>query len=212
MTVANDSVLVTPGSGATIATHTINGKEHQAVVVVGPSGHIVDSLDTWYVTADAVALANNKQMLSIYNGASSGKVIKLRKLFLVNLQLAAATGVAVRFDVKRLTTGAPTGGATVTPVAADTTNVAIPAQVVCMSGATGGLVEGSLLFPITFSNDEVGATQAFPSSLLMQATNWLPEGREITELVLRETQGVTVKCVTNTAIGSMAIFAVITVE
>ena len=212
MTLPNDSVLVTPGSGATIATHTIGGKEHQAVVVVGPSGHIVDSLDTWYVCADAVAFANNKQMLSIYNGSGSGKILKLRKLFLVNLQLAAATGVAVRFDVKRLTTGAPTGGTAVTPVAADTTNASIPASVVCMTGATGGLVEGSLLFPITFTNDEVGATQAFPSSLLMQATNWLPEGREITELVLRETQGVTVKCVTSTTVGSLAVLAVMTVE
>lgn len=207
----NDSAT-TGAAGQVLATHLMDGKELQAVVEVGPSGHILGSLDTWYVYADAVAFAANKQMLSIYNGVGSGKILRIRKLFLVNLALAAVTGVAVRCDVKRLNAGAPTGGTTITAAAADTANTAIPAAVVCMTGATGGLVEGVLLFPITFANDEVGATQAFPSSLLMQATNWMPEGREIAELVIREGQGITVKNITSTIIGSFGLLAVMTVE
>ena len=32
MTLAGDSILVTPGSGATVATHTVDSKEHQVVM------------------------------------------------------------------------------------------------------------------------------------------------------------------------------------
>ena len=40
MAQANDSVLVTPGSGATIASHLINGKEYQVVMVAEADGHL----------------------------------------------------------------------------------------------------------------------------------------------------------------------------
>lgn len=38
MTQANDSITVTPGSGATVATHLVSGKEHQVVVLADQSG------------------------------------------------------------------------------------------------------------------------------------------------------------------------------
>lgn len=212
MTVPNDSITITPGTGATVATHLIGGKEHQAVVVVGPSGHIVDSLDTWYFLADLVAPAANKHLLSIYNAAGSGKVVKVRKVFLTPLLGGTLTGVACRVDLRRFQDGAHTAGTDLVAVAADTANTALPAQITAKTGGTITETNAKTLFPFTFTNDEVGATQAFPSSLILQATNLIPEGREIQEVTIREGFGLTVKFITASTVNTFSVLAVATVE
>ena len=61
MTQANDSILVTPGSGATVATHTVSSKEYQVVMQAAESGHIIGSKDTFYAVIPSqvhVAAAN----------------------------------------------------------------------------------------------------------------------------------------------------------
>jgi hypothetical protein len=205
----NDSFLQQPGaSGTALATHAVGGKEYPVVMRAGPSGHILDSLETWIGYADAVAYAANKQMISLLNASGSGKIVKVRKLFLVNLALAAVTGVAVRLDVKRIT--AHSAGTVITPQAMDSQNAVLPVGITLRTGST--VTEGALLFPITMANDEVGATQAFPSSLLMQGFNWLFEHDATQDLVLREGEGLTVKNITSTTVGSLGIILLFTVE
>lgn len=167
------------------------------------------ALPTYYVLADAVAFAANKQMISILNGAGSGVMVTVKKLFLIDLQLSSATGVAVRQDVKRIT--AHSGGTAITPQSVDSANPALPAEVTARTGATS-VTEGALLFPLTFTNDEVGATQAFPSTQLLAGLNWMPAGEEIQEFRLREGEGITVKNITSTTVGSFAYLFVITVD
>lgn len=167
------------------------------------------AVDTWYALADAVAFAANKQHISILNASGSGVVVKVRKIFPCNLALAALTGVALRFDFKKATAHA--GGTAITPVSADSTNTALPAQVTVRTGATS-VTESSLLWPYTCTNDEVGATQAFPSAQLMQALNSIPDGNEIQELTLREGEGLTVKQITSSTVGSFGWLMVFTVE
>lgn len=167
------------------------------------------ALPTYYFLADAVAFAANKQMISIYNAAGSGKMIVIKKLYLINLQLSAVTGVAVRQDVKRFS-AVHTAGTAITPVPCDSTNPALPAGVTCKTGAT--LTDVTTLFPLTFANDEIGATQAFPSVQLQAGINWLPEGVETQEIRLREGEGITVKNITSTVIGSFAYMFVVTLD
>jgi len=167
------------------------------------------ALPTYYALADAVAFAANKQMISLYNAAGSGKLVVLKKLYLINLQLAAVTGVAVRQDFKRFT-AAHSAGTLVVPVPCDSANPAIPAGVTVRTGAT--VTDLTLLFPLTFANDEVGATQAFPSVQLQAGISWLPEGSEVQEVRLREGEGVTVKNITSTVIGSFAYMFVFTLD
>ena len=167
------------------------------------------ALPTYYALADAVAFAANKQMISLYNAAGSGKLVVLKKLYLINLQLAAVTGVAVRQEFKRFT-AAHSAGTLVVPVPCDSANPAIPAGVTVRTGAT--VTDLTLLFPLTFANDEVGATQAFPSVQLQAGINWLPEGSEVQEVRLREGEGVTVKNITSTVIGSFAYMFVFTLD
>lgn len=167
------------------------------------------AMPTYYALADNVAFAANKQMLSVLNAAGSGVVVALKKLFLIDLQLSSVTGVALRQDVKRMT--AHSGGTTITPEKADSQNAALPAQVTVRTGATS-VTEGNLMFPLTFANDEVGATQAFPSGTMLAGWNWFPEGIEVQEFRLREGEGMTIKNITSTTVGSFAYFLVFTAE
>lgn len=167
------------------------------------------SLPTYYALADVVAFAANKHMISIHNAAGSGVMIVLKKMFLINLALAAVTGVALRQDVKRFS-AVHTGGTAITPLPCDTINPALPAGVTVKTGAT--VTDVSLLFPIVFTNDETGATQAFPTTALQAGINWLPEGAEVQEIRLREGEGVTIKNITSTTVGSYAYMIVFTVD
>lgn len=167
------------------------------------------ALPTYYALADAVTCAQNKQVISILNDTGSGKVVALKKLFIINTQLSTVTGVALRSDVKRAT--AHSGGSTITPVAADSTNPAIPAQITVRSAATS-VTESTLLFPLTYTNDELGATQAYPTAQLMAGLNWFPEGAEVQEVRLREGEGLTIKQITNSSVGQFAWLIVFTVD
>lgn len=167
------------------------------------------ALPTYYALADAVTCAQNKQVISILNGTGSGKVVALKKLFIINTQLSTVTGVALRSDVKRAT--AHSGGTVVTPASADSANPAIPAQITVRTAATS-VTESTLLFPLTYTNDEVGATQAFPSAQLMAGLNWFPEGAEVQEVRLREGEGLTIKQITNSTVGQFAWLIVFTID
>ena len=167
------------------------------------------ALPTYYALADAVTCAQNKQVISILNDTGSGKVVALKKLFIINTQLSNVTGVALRSDVKRAT--AHSGGTVVTPASADSANPAIPAQITVRTAATS-VTESTLLFPLTYTNDEVGATQAFPTAQLMAGLNWFPEGAEVQEVRLREGEGLTIKQITNSSVGQFAWLIVFTVD
>lgn len=175
---------------------------HEQAVFVGAN-------PTHYAIADAVAFAANKHMISLYNAAGSGVLVVVKKLYLINLQLSSVTGVAVRQDVKRFTS-VHTGGTVITPVPCDSANPAVPGEVTVRTGGT--VTDLTLLFPLTFANDEVGTTQAFPNSQLLAGISWMPEGAEIQETRLREGEGITVKNITSTVVGSFAYMLVFTIE
>lgn len=170
--------------------------------------------DTYLVMAQNVAFATNKHHLTIINGVGSGKVMKLQKLFAINLSIAAVTGVAVRFDVKRATSSTLGTGSTVVPEKMDSLSPNVPAQILLHTNPTT-VVAGNLLFPFITNNDEVGATNAFPTSTIMQGLNLAFESMatgNIQPLVLREGQGITVQQITATTVGSFAWMAVFTLE
>lgn len=167
------------------------------------------ALPTYYALADAVTFAQNKHVISICNESGSGKVVAVKKLFMINTQLASVTGVAVRADLKKIT--AHSGGSSITPQSCDSTNAAVPAQITVRSAASS-VTEGAIMFPLTFTNDEAGATQAFPSTQLMAGLNWVPEGVEIQEMRLREGEGITIKIITNSTVGQFAWLIVFTID
>ena len=204
MTLAGDSILVTPGSGATVATHTVAGKEHQVVMIAGPTGHLHDTLPTYYYYTGLAAGAASQRLIDIFNATGSGVVVTVKKLFMQCNQ-AAITGVGLQYDVIR-TSAVGTAGTTITGRAADTTNPAIPATVTARRGATGGATEAHILFPLGVDPEETR-----PSAGLMGMINWMPEGPNIQEFVMREGEGLLVKQITSNTAGIMGCVLVVSV-
>lgn len=166
------------------------------------------AMPTFYACADAVALAANKHHISLFNASGSGVLVCVKKLFQLNLSLAAVTGVALRFDIKRTT--AQSAGTAVTPVSMDSNNPALPAQVTCNTGGT--ITESSLLFPFITQSDEVTAANTAVANYLTQYGNLVLESAEMQEIRLREGQGLTVKQITSSTVGSFAWLMAFTVE
>ena len=195
MAQANDSILVTPGTGATVATHNPgDGKEYQVVMLAHSTGHIQDTLPTYYYWRTYEAGAQNEIILDLFNASGSGKVVLVKKIF-VQHNMAAITGVGHIFDVDT-TSAVGTGGTVITGRPADSANAAIPAQITCRTAPSGGATKNFTLFGI--SNDP---EETRPGAALMGMVNWIPEGNNIQEPVLREGEGLRVIQITASTVG-----------
>lgn len=137
------------------------------------------AMPTYYALADNVAFAVNKQHISLFNNVGSNQVVSIKKIFHINLSLAAVTGVAVRFDVKR--TSAQSVGTAITAQSMDSIDPAL-ANVLVATGAT--VTEGALLYPVTTQNDEIAASNAAVANYLMQMGNLALESPEMKEMRL----------------------------
>lgn len=116
---------------------------------------------TYIVRAPSVALANNKHMITIWNGSGSGKIVKISRIWLINERVAAVTGIITRFFMYKMTADG-SDGTTLTPVAYDTSSASVPAQIVCRTGPTTAITYDSntLYRSVCFSSDEYGVGDA----------------------------------------------------
>jgi hypothetical protein len=161
---------------------------------------------TFSVYSDAVVLAQNKHHISVFNGAGSGKIIRLRKLFFTNLALAGVTGVGIRMDLRKISTC--TVGTDLTIQKHDSLTATLPATVLAKTGGT--CTDAGLLAAFTMANDELLLTGN--SQLDHQSINLLPEGQGIEPLLLREGEGITLQQITNSIVGSFGWYMLFTAE
>lgn len=161
---------------------------------------------SWYVWGGSLACAANKHFLSILN--TGAQVLHIPHLRLVNTAVASVTGIGLTFDVKRIT--ACSGGSTITAQIVDTGDTALSS--VTILAAPTAVTEGAVLFPRYTNNDEFGITGAFPTNAIANAENLLPDELGIRQLTLRQNEGITVKQITSSAVGTLGVFAVITKE
>jgi hypothetical protein len=204
VTLANDSVLVTPGSGATIATHLANSKEYQVVMVAGPDGHLQDSFPTYYYWSGFVAGAQNRLALELFNATSSGVKVIVRKIF-IQSNMATAVHVAQQWDIDR-SSAVGTGGTTITAGEADTDNTTPPAQVTARAGPTGGATKVATLFSIGLNAEET-----LPAAAMLGMINWVPEGPNIQEITLHEGEGVYAKQITSSTTTTWGVLFVVNI-
>jgi hypothetical protein len=209
MSQANDSITVTPGTGATVATHLIAGKEHQAIVQCDESGYILGTKPTYIINTgnSANVAAARTTHLDLFNATGSGKIITVKGIFIIPA-LAAVTGVGLTWEIAKSST-VGSGGTTKTPVGCDSTNPSIPAQVTCRSKPTGGATIGDVLVYANGSSEETNpyATQA-------SQINHVPCASlaKTQEFILREDQGVKIDQTTSSAVGTTNIQVVFTME
>lgn len=212
---ANDSILVTPGTGATVATHSPgDGKEYQVVMLADDSGHLSQSLPTYSFFIKSQAGGGPKDHFDIFNAVGSGKILELRGLWVTPaIQGTGVTGVASPdFDFLR-TSAVGTGGTTIGYKSAtfpnispmDTTNANLPAQVTMRAGPTGGATIAEALFTSYITQEESQA-----GAQLAQWNNILPETTVGQRYTAREGQGLKLRQITLGVAQNFSFFGVFT--
>lgn len=126
---------------------------------------------TWRATGAAIAYANAKDMLNVFNATGSAAIIRVYRAYHFNNGTSAVTGVLTTMQIRRIT--AASAGTAVTPVKHDTNSPALEAQTTCGTNQT---TTGSDIFRrYVYSNDEPtvsGATQDEWELLVPNAEVW----------------------------------------
>jgi hypothetical protein len=198
MTQANDSVTVTPGSGATVATHLANSKEYQAVVPCSESGHILGSQPSFIIQSGFQTSAQNKIYFDLFNATGSGKIVRVPMIYLFK-NMAAQTGVAMEFTLAR-TTSVGTGGTALTPVKMDSVDPNLSASITARHAAAGGAASGSTLITKFYHSEETNVAaqvqEAFPFWPMP-----VPMGNFMQDIILNENEGLKLTQITNSTAG-----------
>lgn len=205
MTQANDSILVTPGTGATVATHTIGGKEHQVVMRANPAGHILGSIPCYSYQSGFIAAAANKIYMEIFNTDVTA-LVKLRKLF-IQPNMAVNALAAQNWRLEKTSAIGTTGRTAITGRAHDSSNPAIPAGITAGHSATAGATSAFTFFDIFVSTEET-----MPGVHMAPWFNILPtDGDEIQDIILRTNEGIKLTNITGGAYTYNAL-AVVSIE
>lgn len=206
MALANDSVTVTPGAGATIATHLAGSKEHQVVVMAEADGHIVNSKEDWFVWFPPATNAASRSVGDLFN-ADATVVVRVRGVWLIPT-VTAITGANIAFDLNK-TSAVGTGGTALTPRPLDSTFAALDSDITARAGATGGATLAHLLLTQYHFHEETNASTA-----LVQHQNLLPSsiGNRVAEVVLRQNQGLQLKESVTSTVGLTGALFYFTVE
>jgi hypothetical protein len=153
---ANDSIAVTPGTGATVATHSPgDGREYQVVMVADATGQLDGSNPRYRFISNSSVVGANKVHADLFNGVGSGKIVRVRSVFVYVDYDTAVTGVvAVEVALTRTTT-VGTGGTAATlegtvitaPAISklDSANPNLPAQITARLAPAGGATAGAYL-------------------------------------------------------------------
>lgn len=215
MTLANDSILVTPGSGATVATHVVGGKEHQVFMLAAPDGHILGSKPVYFYDIPSqvhVAVANTVHW-DLFNADSTllVRVISIRQR--PNI-VTAVTGAAFAWKLAR-TTAVGTGGAAQTAWLPDTNQAALSANITCRSKPTGGATESTIIRNYDMHGEETNAGTIIIASmggleLLPPPLGYESDGKP--GVLLRQNQGLRCVQITSNAGGNTGWLIGFTVE
>jgi hypothetical protein len=215
MGLPNDSVLVTPGSGATIATHLVSSKEYQVIMQAGSDGQIIGSKDTYVYNIPSqvhVAVANTIHW-DLFNADAALLVRVMSIRHIPDMVTAVATGVAFAWKLAR-TTAVGTGGSALTAWLPDTSQTALDADITARSKPTGGATEGTILKNYGLHGEETNTGTVVCASLggLQLVPNGLSTSNNERGILLRQNQGLRCVQITNSALGYSGWEIVITVE
>jgi len=165
---------------------------------------------TWVVNAGSVVPGNNKSMLSILNATDTAVVVRLREIWLGNVQTTPIVGVVGVFELRRMT--GHSGGASVTAHPHDTADT-LDTNVTARTGATI-TGEGPVMMSHRWSTDEWGPgtldEEGYAHGIQASQPFWVRKDFTEKPLTLRSDQGFTLKFATNSAVGSFDIRFVFT--
>lgn len=110
--------------------------------------------NTWNLLVQAKAFATSTVMLGLLNAGT--RVLRLRRVGVLNNQTAAVTGVVCQFDLRYYTGAGWTSPTSVTPVAHDSSNSALSSVTAGHAGTPTG--SSNVLRRVLWSSDEPSAS------------------------------------------------------
>lgn len=167
---------------------------------------------TYTASSINTTFTNLKTMLSVFNGAGSGVVLRVYRIWALNSQTSAVTGVAVDLSLNIIT--AASAGTAASVFKHDSLNSNLPAQVTALTGST--ITIANTLRVINTDNDEVSVntnsinelSTLFPLCLIWESGY---NDSTVEPLVLREGYGVAIRNDTSTTVGSFDFYIEFTV-
>lgn len=214
MALPNDSVTVTPGAGATIATHIVGGKEYQVVLVAHADGHLKESKNVYVynIPSQVHVAAANTVHWDLFN-ADASLLVRVLSVKQIPDIVTAVTGVAFSWKLAR-TTSVGTGGSALTAWLPDLSQAALDADITCRSKPGGGAAEGVILRNYAIHSEETNAGTIILASLggleLIPPSLSLPD--ENRGILLRQNQGLRCVQITNSNAGNTGWLITFTVE
>jgi len=219
MTIANDSVKITPGSGATVATHGpfgSNGTEYQVMIPADATGHLAETKPTYGLYIPNITNAANLYHWELFNGAASGLTVTVFGVWARPATDVAVVGaVSARYDFFK-TTALASGGSACTYESAstlscnfwrfDSADAAMTSQVTAKTVLTS-ITTGFAMFHYYVHPEETNA-----ASVLIQANNAIPAGAYSKKIVLRQGQGIAVRQGTVASVGATGWFLALTTD
>lgn len=155
MSLANDSITITPGTGATVATQLVSAKEYQVVMLSDVEGHILNSPPVYRLTVFSQAVGASKVFCDIFNATGSGVSLRIISAYCFVDDTVAVTGVVGAQVALTRTSAVGTGGTaatadgtaltTATISKFDTSSAALSASVTARSAPTAGATAGAVL-------------------------------------------------------------------
>jgi hypothetical protein len=165
---------------------------------------------TYTATATGIAFASNKSMLAIMNNAGSPRIIRIKRVWMLNNGVAGVTGVLTTMTLRRIIS--LSAGTVVNAVRHDTNSetVASITQIAISTGATIGFDTDEFVNPYrnwVWSNDEPAAgtssNDEFQCFIPLNCQFDSATGdTDIEPIVLRGGQGISVHHSGSSAVGS----------
>lgn len=154
-----------------------------------------------------------KNMITLFNGTGSAKILKVWKVWALNNQTVAVTGVLGRLDLRLVTS--ISGGGALTALKHNSSIATLPAQIISAEGATCTL--SSFFRKTNWSTDEPAAISSSMDEVAL-IPSWseiwnVPYNNGIIEpITLNENQGITLYFNTNSSVGQADFFIEFTAD
>ncbi len=194
MALPNDSIAVTPGTGATVATQLVSSKEYQVVMLAAQDGHLVGSNPQYRLICPSQAGGANKVFVDFFNATGSGVSIRVLAAYCYVDNDTAVTGtLGVEINLTRTTavgtggTAATTNGTALNAITLstmDTANAALSANITARSAPTGGATAGALIGQRFVFTEETNAATGIAGVLGAEFVR-----NEGADLIVRENSG-----------------------
>jgi hypothetical protein len=192
---------VTSAAGGLGKFATPDGVDHQTVLLAEADGHIIGSRpDYWAYFTEAAHNTSTplREIAEIFN-ASASSILRIRGIWIIPTQATIATAVsAMKYDLNRIST-VGNGATTITPRPFDTTFPAMPSGVTLRTNSTTGAALVYTYTPNFHYLDEISTgVQMLPYMNLLPVL-----GDRCIEIVLRPSQGFSIRQALSTTTGSV---------